>query len=136
MLLLRSLIFYAGYALATFWFGITGIVFFGYAPFKIRSRYILLWNRFTIAWLKLTCGVNYEIEGLDNIPNGPFVILANHESAWETMYLQLLFQPMATIMKRELLNIPFFGWGLRLLKPIAIDRGNPKDAIKQMLGKR
>jgi 1-acyl-sn-glycerol-3-phosphate acyltransferase len=60
-------------------------------------------------------------------------VLSKHNSQWETFYLQLLFQPLATIMKRELLNIPAFGWGLRLLNPIAIDRGNPRDAMRQML---
>jgi len=135
LLNLRSLVFYLGYILLTTWFGITGIILFGWQPYGIRRRYILLWNRLVIFWLKITCGVTYEVEGLKQLPAGPFVVLSNHQSQWETFYLQLIFQPLATIMKRELLNIPGFGWGLRLLKPIAIDRSNPRDAMRQMLGK-
>lgn len=135
LLTLRSLIFYLGYILLTTWFGTTGIILFGWQPYSIRRRYILLWNRLAIFWLKLICGVRYRVEGLENIPSEPFVVLSNHQSQWETFYLQLLFQPLATIMKRELLNIPGFGWGLGLLKPIAIDRSNPRDAMRQMLAK-
>jgi len=135
LLTIRSLFFYIGYIALTIWFGVTGIMLFGWQPYAIRRRYILLWNRLAIFWLKFTCGVRYQVEGLENIPEGPFVVLSNHQSQWETFYLQLLFQPLATIMKRELLNIPGFGWGLRLLKPIAINRGKPRDAMKQMLAK-
>jgi 1-acyl-sn-glycerol-3-phosphate acyltransferase len=61
------------------------------------------------------------------------VVLAKHQSQWETFYFLLLFMPVSIILKRELLNIPGFGWGLRLLKPIPIDRSNPKQALKQIL---
>lgn len=132
LLSIRALLFYAGYVALTAWFGFTGILFFP-APYPVRRRYILGWNRCTVAWLRISCGVRYEVSGLEHIPEGPAVVLSKHNSQWETFYLQLLFQPLATIMKRELLNIPAFGWGLRLLKPIAIDRGNPRDAMRQML---
>jgi 1-acyl-sn-glycerol-3-phosphate acyltransferase len=129
----RACAFYLGYILLTTWFGFTGLIFFSWLPYDIRRNYILVWNRCTIVWLRITCGVQYKVLGEDNIPPGPFVVLSKHNSQWETFYLQLLFQPLSTIMKRELLNIPGFGWGLRLLKPIAIDRGNPRDAMRQML---
>jgi 1-acyl-sn-glycerol-3-phosphate acyltransferase len=133
ILSLRALVFYAGYILLTVWFGFSGMIFFSWQPYNIRRTYILLWNRCTIGWLRLICGVRYKVIGMDNIPPGTFVVLSKHNSQWETFYLQLLFQPLTTIMKRELLNIPAFGWGLRLIKPIAIDRGNPRDAMRQML---
>jgi 1-acyl-sn-glycerol-3-phosphate acyltransferase len=59
--------------------------------------------------------------------------MANHQSQWETFYLQLLVSPQATILKRELLWVPFFGWGLALLKPIAIDRSKGSQALKTVL---
>lgn len=133
MLALRASAFYVGYILLTVWFGFSGMLFFSWLPYNIRRTYILLWNRCTICWLRLVCGVRYQVRGMENIPTGPFVVLSKHSSQWETFYLQLLFQPLTTIMKRELLNIPAFGWGLRLIKPIAIDRGNPRDAMRQML---
>ncbi|ROR99021.1 1-acyl-sn-glycerol-3-phosphate acyltransferase [Sinobacterium caligoides] len=133
---LRAILFYIGYGISAFWFGTTGMIFFGLLPFSIRSKYLLLWNRFICWWLKVTCGIRYEIKGLDNIAaDGPRVVLAKHQSSLETIYLQLLFQPLSTTLKRELLRIPGFGWGLSLLKPIAIDRGNPRQAIRQVMEK-
>jgi 1-acyl-sn-glycerol-3-phosphate acyltransferase len=133
VLILRSSLFYIGYALATTWFGITGLLLFSWFPYRIRAPYLLLWNRFTLFWLRLTCGVRYVLKGGDNIPNGPIVALSKHESQWETFYLQLALHPIATILKKELLDIPGFGWGLRQMQPIPIDRGSPREAIRQML---
>jgi 1-acyl-sn-glycerol-3-phosphate acyltransferase len=61
------------------------------------------------------------------------VVLCRHESTWETLFLQTLLAPQATIIKRELLWIPFFGWAFALNKPIAIDRGSPRSALKRLI---
>jgi 1-acyl-sn-glycerol-3-phosphate acyltransferase len=61
------------------------------------------------------------------------VILSNHQSTWETFYLQWYFQPASVILKRELLWIPLFGWGLYFMRPIAIKRSNPAGAIRYVL---
>ena len=78
--------------------------------------------------------MRYEVVGREHIPksSSSFVVLSKHQSTWETFYLQALFFPSATILKRELLRIPFFGWGLRLLRPIPIDRSNPRQALRQV----
>ena len=60
------------------------------------------------------------------------MILANHQSTWETFFLSALFEPLSQVIKRELLYVPFFGWAMAMLKPIAIDRSNPKAALKQL----
>ncbi len=133
MLAIRSALFYLGYTFATAWFGITGLLVGRWLPYKVRAPYLLLWNRFTLFWLRLSCGINYRVTGLDNIPSAPVVVLSKHESQWETYYLQLALHPIATILKAELLDIPGFGWGLRLMQPIPIDRGAPREAIKQMM---
>jgi 1-acyl-sn-glycerol-3-phosphate acyltransferase len=101
-------------------------------PTKIAAPIILLWNRFILFWLSLCCGIRHEIKGnLEAIPT-PCVVIANHQSPWETIFLQLHFYPLTTVLKRELLTIPFFGWGMRVLRPIAIDRSNPMQALKQI----
>lgn len=133
MLILRSSLFYIGYAAVTTIMGFLSLLVCSWLPYRIRAPFLLLWNRFTLAWLKLTCGVSYQVSGSDNIPNTPVVVLSKHESQWETYYLQLAMHPIATILKQELLAMPGFGWGLRLMKPIPIDRGSPREAIKQML---
>lgn len=130
--LIRSTIFVIGYVLATAWIGITASLLF-WLPFPIISRYILLWNRFTVWWFGFSCGVTLEIRGAENYTGEPILILANHQSAWETYFLQLYFRPVATVLKRELFNIPGFGWALRLMRPIAIDRSSPREALRQMM---
>jgi 1-acyl-sn-glycerol-3-phosphate acyltransferase len=101
-------------------------------PFSIRYQIVTLWNRGVLAILKLTCGIDHHVEGLENLPEQALVVVAKHNCTWEAVYLQLLFTPSCTILKRELLWIPFFGWGLSMLKPVAIKRSNPKEAIKQL----
>lgn len=130
---LRSAIFYAGYFLAILVCGVLFLPASPLLPLKQRYRLLNLYNHFIIAWFQLACGVRYEISGLTNVPAGPCVILANHQCEWETVYLQLIKPPVCTVLKRELLNIPIFGWGLRLLHPIALDRSRPSRAIKQVL---
>ncbi len=102
-------------------------------PYRLRWRIITQWCHFNIRWLSLTCDVRYEIEGLSNLPAEPGVVLARHESAWETLALQRCFAPQAWVLKRELLWIPLFGWGLATLNPIAIDRRNRRRALKKVI---
>lgn len=129
---LRSLVFYAGYALLTLWFGITAplLTFRGY---EACVRYINYWNKAVIVWLRLVCGVRWQVEGLDNIPARPYVVVAKHQSQWETFFLQLPFAPVCTVLKQELLDLPVFGWGLASIKPIAIDRSQRRESLKQIL---
>ncbi|MDT8894802.1 lysophospholipid acyltransferase family protein [Halomonas sp. I1] len=133
MNVIRSTVFYIGYFLAML---ICGVLFLPPSPFlplAHRYRLLNLYNHFIIAWFRLTCGVRYEVHGRERLPDGPCVLLANHQCEWETVYLQLLKPPVCTVLKRELLNIPIFGWGLRLLHPIALDRSKPARAMKQVL---
>lgn len=102
-------------------------------PYRFRWHVVTQWSRFNLRWLSATCGVSHEVEGLENIPAEPTVILARHESAWETLALQRYFAPQVWVLKRELLRIPFFGWGLATMRPIAIDRSAGLSAFAQML---
>ena len=61
------------------------------------------------------------------------IIMCKHQSAWETMGLQQIFPPQVWVLKRGLLWLPFFGWGLAALSPIAIDRGSVHRALRQMV---
>ena len=130
---IRSVIFYAGYIILTVFFGITTPLFVKWLGYRACVFYINLWNRGVIAWLRLTCGVRYRVEGLENIPARPYVVVAKHQSEWETFFLQIPFAPICTILKRELLKIPLFGWGLATVKPIAIDRSAQREALKYII---
>ena len=133
MNVIRSLLFYLGYFLAIL---VCGGLFLPVAPLmRLPTRYRLLnlYNHFITAWFRWTCGVSYRVSGREHLPEGPCVILANHQCEWETIYLQILKPPVCTVLKQELLRIPLFGWGLRLLHPIALDRSKPARAMRQVL---
>lgn len=132
MIFLRSLAFlilqllwtpvYATFSLFTF-------------PFGALTRYrIISGLAYSMMWLlRVVCDIRIEIRGKENIPSEPCVVLCKHQSAWETFALQTVFPPQVWVLKRELLLLPFFGWGLALTSPIAINRGKAKEAIKQLL---
>ncbi len=130
---LRAALFYLGYGILTAWYSLTGLLFARWFPYDLRTPYMLTWNNATLFWLWLCCGVRVRVRGSENWPQGrPCVIVGKHQSQWETFFLQIAHPPTATVLKRELLAIPFFGWGLRLMEPIAIDRSNPKQALRQI----
>lgn len=134
MVQLRSASFYLGYILATIIWGGLSVLIAWILPFRARFTFIIgNWTRFSLWWLKVCCGIRYRIEGAENIPEKPCVVFCRHESTWETLFLQTLLAPQATLIKRELLRIPFFGWAFALLKPIAINRSNPRGALKKLI---
>ena len=102
-------------------------------PYAKRYAFAVLWCRMILFWLKLTCKLDHQVSGLENIPNQPVVVLSKHQSTWETLTLARLFSPQVWVLKRELLLVPFFGWGLAMLRPIAIDRGARRAAMRQII---
>lgn len=132
LLYLRSLLFSLGFWLITPPFALLSLLSFPLAPIA-RYHVISKWTRFILFWLKVTCRINFRVKGIENIPAGPAVIMAKHQSTWETLALQVIFPPQVWVIKRQLLRVPFFGWGLAMLSPIAIDRGSGRAALKQIL---
>lgn len=102
-------------------------------PYDLRYRFITQWIRFNLWWLQVTCGIDHHVEGLTGLPSGPAIVMSKHQSTWETIGLETLFRPQTWVMKRELLWLPIFGWALRLLEPIAIDRGGHADAARKVI---
>lgn len=105
-----------------------------FLPLKYRYKIIASWLLFILWALKIVCRIDYRIEGLENIPkdrNG--IILSKHQSTWETFFLPTLFFQPAIILKRELLWVPFFGWGLATIAPIAINRTKTSSAMEQII---
>lgn len=101
---------------------------------RLRQQFINRWVRFILWWLETTCRLRYVVSGAENIPGrGPAIVFAKHQSTWETFALQRIFPSQVWVAKRELLWIPFFGWGLALMKPIAIKRGTGRAAVMQLI---
>lgn len=133
ILTLRTLLFYVGYLV---YLTIHGTLVFFLTPFmpqKWKYEFIIAWAKFNIEWLRLTCGISYTIEGLNNIQQPVGVVLSKHQSGWETFLLQSLFKPQTTVIKKELLWIPIFGQAIRLLNPIVVDRSKRSSALKELI---
>ena len=102
-------------------------------PLLWRYRVITRWAAFQVWLLKISCGIYHRVEGKENLPKGPAIILSKHQSAWETLAFQQIFPPFTWVLKRELMWIPLFGWALASLRPIAIDRRSSRKAVEQVI---
>jgi 1-acyl-sn-glycerol-3-phosphate acyltransferase len=132
MNLIRSLVFAVLQTALTILFSVVALFSF---PFSAHVRYRLItgYNRLVIKLARWVLGIRYVVEGIENLPARPAIILAKHQSAWETVAFLFLFPPVSPVIKQELLNVPFFGWAFRMLSPIAIDRGAGREALKQIV---
>ncbi len=132
MNLVRSVVFALLQTALTILFTLVALFTF---PFSAHARYrvITRYNHALIGLARAVLGIRYTVEGLEHLPKQPAIILAKHQSAWETVAFLCLFPPVSPVIKQELLRIPFFGWGFRLLNPIAIDRSAGREALKQIV---
>lgn len=101
--------------------------------FTIRYRFINFYSVINLWVLKNLCKIDYRVEGKENIPDEACIIFSKHQSALETMMVQRIFPPLTFVVKQELLWLPFFGWGLRGIDPIAINRKSGRKAISQIV---
>ena len=134
MLVLRSILFYVGYACwSAVWSTLSVLV--GWAlPLRGRYNFIIRgWTRPALFWLAVACGIRWRVSGQDHIPSVPCIFLVKHQSNWETLWMQTLVAPQAILIKRELLRIPLWGWAFASVKPIAIDRSNPRTSLRQLI---
>jgi len=131
-MLLRSLLFYIGLISSTILIVPFCLLIYP-LPFAMRYYFVTRWTVFNLWWLKITCDLKHNIEGLENIPANASIIMSKHQSAWETLAIQLIFPPQVWILKRELLWLPIYGWGLASMQPIAIDRGSAIKSFRQIV---
>jgi 1-acyl-sn-glycerol-3-phosphate acyltransferase len=132
-LFLRSLLFALLMIVATLIWSPLCLLF---APLPYNQRYYCTsrWNVFVIWAAKVICGIRYQVKGYENLPDTPVVLLSKHQSAWETIfYLYFMPRPLVYVFKKELTYIPFFGWGIALLRMIPIDRNKGRDAFAQVV---
>jgi 1-acyl-sn-glycerol-3-phosphate acyltransferase len=129
---LRSVLFLFLAVLVTPFFGIAVPLggLFGYKPASFLAA---VWARLIIEIAKLCCGIKWEIRGWENVPRSPAILMAKHQSAWETLFMECTFPPQCWIIKKELLWLPFVGWGLLGIRAIAIDRSSGHSAVEQIV---
>lgn len=107
-----------------------------WSPLPLHWRYRLTagWPRLAIWGAKVILGIRWQVKGWENLPESPAVVLSKHQSAWETMFFAGYFpRDVCFVYKRELHRLPFFGWGLALLRMIPIDRAKGRDAVEQVI---
>ena len=131
---LRPLLFWPGFAAGVLLYT---LLFIGAAPLPLRRRLHLSrsWARFNRIWIRWTLAIDVEVRGLENIPDEPVVVMCKHQSTWETLVLQSFMPLQSWVLKRELLWIPVFGWGLAMAGPIALDRARGRQAVEQLVEK-
>ena len=132
MTTLRSLLFLLGALVVTPPFGVAvplGRAFGIRVPFVLARTY----TRVMLEWARLSLGIRYEVRGWEHVPAAPAIIMAKHQSAWETLFLDAKFPDQCWIVKKELLWLPFVGWGLMAIRCIAIDRSSGAAAREQIV---
>ncbi len=134
MILLRSLLYYAGLTVTILAFGIPIVLLGGLLPSRFSDYLATRWGRVNL-WLQRTiCGLKYQLEGKDNLPDGPCIVMSKHQSAWETIGLRGILSPRQSwVLKEELTKIPVFGWGLRYAGSIPIDRSAGRRAVLKII---
>ena len=133
ILTIRTLLFYVGYLLYLAFHGTLVFLIAPFLPARAKFEFITWWAKFNVLWLRFTCGITYTVEGKENIQTPVGVVMSKHQSGWETFFLQSLFKPQTTVIKKELLWIPIFGQAIRLLNPIVVDRSQKTAALKDLI---
>lgn len=132
MIAFRSAVFTAVFYIVTALFLILGSpLLFG--PRRAAMAGLAAHAR-TCTWLlKLIVGTRTEIRGLEDLPDGPCLVVAKHQSAWETLALIPLLHDPAIVLKEELTKIPLYGWFCRKFEHIIVDRGAGAGALRKMV---
>jgi 1-acyl-sn-glycerol-3-phosphate acyltransferase len=133
MNLIRSILFLLGATAITIPAGILLAISAILLPLRLRFAIIHAWRAGFIFLERNLLGIKTKVIGRENIPDHACVVMAKHQSAWETVALQELFKPGVFVLKRELLLIPFFGWGLAAIRMISIDRKAGKEALRHIV---
>ena len=122
MPLLRGLLFNLGYALGIIAFSVSSWIAAPILTKRQRFHVLRVFTQYLEWWLRVSCGIRYQVSGAENILPTPCVIVANHQSTWETFFIPQHFSPLSPVLKKELLYIPFYGRSVLKLEPIVIDR--------------
>ena len=135
MTYITSAVFILAASLITIFSSSCGIVGFclGAKPMTRHRLVVGTWVPGMLWAARVLLGIRHRVIGIENIPAGPAVIVSKHQSAWETIGLQAIFPPLCYVLKRELLWVPFLGWGLSCIQAIGIDRKAGKDALSQVV---
>ncbi len=129
---LRSIVFLVGGVAITSVYGIL-VPLGGLFGWRTGCAVARSYATVMLKWIEWSLAITCEVEGWENVPDHPVVAMAKHQSAWETLLMESRFPPQCWIIKRELLWLPFVGWGLYAIRCIAIDRSSGHSARDQIV---
>ncbi len=133
LLYLRSTVLFIMVLITTIIFSLLMMIAF-ILPFSLQYKLGSTWGAYVMFMTKKICGLSYHVSGLENITTANnAIVLCKHQSAWETIFLTAILPPSSILLKKSLLWLPFWGWAMATLKPIAINRSTPKEALMQLL---
>lgn len=133
MAAIRSILFYLYLVLISILASTLLVVTAPVVKRHYRFVFVRFCNLSIIYAMRWLCGIRFQIEGKEHLDRKQAMVVAcNHQGDWETFYLLTMGIPISTVLKKELLKIPFFGWALAMLNPIAIDRNKKTNALKQL----
>ena len=129
---LRVLLFYALVATSTVL--MFAVVFLPVKLFNtsysLKYKIALAFSSTFIFFAKVICDLNYKVTGLDKLPKTASIVMSNHQSFWENVFMQIIIPEHSWVIKKELFDIPFFGWAFRWFEPVAVDRSNSRSIIQ------
>jgi len=133
MILLRSILYYALLFVTVAVFGVL-IVVVGLVSVAAADRWSRRWGGLNLLLQRVICGLGYRVQGMEHLPDRACIIMAKHQSAWETIALRALLPPSQSwVLKQELMKLPVFGTGLRIVKAIPIDRSSGRRAVLKVV---
>jgi len=134
LITLRSILYFIAMSISVVFFGLAmstvGMLF----PLAVRDRLGAAWGGTNLWLMKVICGLDYKIQGKENLPKEAAIVMSKHQSTWETISLKKILKPeQSWVLKKELMWVPVFGWALASVPTIAIDRKAGRKAIKQIV---
>ena len=131
--MLKTLLFYFIFFISLIATSIAIILSSFFASAQYSQKIGRFWILSILGLLKILCGISWSVEGLHHLQNKPFVMISNHQGPWESLFLQTLVMPTSSVIKKEILYIPFFGWAISKLGPIAINRKEKYTSFKRVI---
>jgi len=126
--------FYLAYLVVTVIPYATAVLCLSWLPQTQRYWFTIVWPRIAVWGARWICGIRWHVEGWDNLPQGPAILLPKHQSTWETFWLpSMMPRKLSFVYKRELHRVPFFGWAFATLGMINIDRSKGHSAFEQVV---
>jgi len=134
MILLRSLLYFLAMVVSVVVFSLLIVLLGAFLPGSFSDRMATLWGKVNLWLQRIICGLRYQLDGQENLPDGPCILMSKHQSTWETIGLRGILKPeQSWVLKQELMRVPFFGWGLRFTGAIPIDRSAGRRAVLKVV---